>query len=80
MVFVLQPLLIGVLGLVGAVIGGALAHRSETYPGSYGTSHTIAGFLLIIGFGCFGVALSLVFATVLRDVLSDAHVTRRLIY
>jgi hypothetical protein len=62
MVLVLQPPpLIGVLGLVGVVLGGALAHRSETYPASHEYLQTIAGFLLIIGFGCFGIALSLVF-------------------
>jgi hypothetical protein len=51
-------LLITVIGAVSIVFGAALAAHSD-FKGQKRVQ-TVAGFLLIAGFGCFGVALSLI--------------------
>jgi hypothetical protein len=52
------PLLIIVIGTVSAVFGATMAARS--YFKGQKRVQTVAGFLLIAGFGCFGVALSFI--------------------
>jgi hypothetical protein len=51
-------LLIIVIGAVSAVFGAAMAARG--YFKGHKRVQTVAGFLLIAGFGCFGVALSFI--------------------
>jgi uncharacterized membrane protein len=53
-----QPLLITVIGAVSIVLGAALAAHS--YFKGQERVQTVAGLLLIAGFGCFGVALSFI--------------------
>jgi Na+-driven multidrug efflux pump len=51
--FVLHPILIVVVGVVTLLAGGTLAHSfSKDLP----TIQTAAGFLLVAGFACVGVA------------------------
>jgi hypothetical protein len=52
---VLHPILIAELGVATLLAGGILAYRS--YSKDRPTLQTTAGFLLIAGFACLGVAV-----------------------
>jgi len=54
-----------IAGVAGVVVGGFLAVRSDRSE-DYKAMQTTAGLLLIAGFACFGVALSLIFGSPLR--------------
>jgi hypothetical protein len=55
---VLHPSLIGELGMATALAGGTLAYR--VYSKDAAALQATAGFLLITGFTCLGVAIYLI--------------------
>ena len=60
----LHPTLLGEIGAVTVLAGGLLAYRG--YCKDQPTLQTTAGFLLIAGFACLGVAMQLVVVPPLR--------------
>jgi len=55
---VLHPILIGELGVATLLAGGTLAYLA--YSKDRPTLQTTAGFLLIAGFACLGIAVHLI--------------------
>jgi len=52
---VLHPLLMAELGVATVLVGGTLAYRG--YSKDRSALQTTAGFLLIAGFACLGIAI-----------------------
>jgi peptidoglycan/LPS O-acetylase OafA/YrhL len=61
---VLHPTSLGVLGIATVLAGGVLAYRAHLK--NRPALQTTAGLLLITGFACFGVAISLIVGLPLR--------------
>ena len=54
--------MIGIFAAAGVVLGATIAFKAERFSRHQATAETVAGFLLIGGFGLLGYGLSCAFA------------------
>jgi hypothetical protein len=54
--------MVGIFATAGVVLGATIAVRADRFSRHQATAETVAGFLLIGGFGLLGYALSCIFA------------------